>query len=103
MYVKAIIILCIIIGILILYLFFRGSSNRSRVSDDRDSVDNIGDGIKAARESNSRTKSELDKLSINTKSAIKRTADIKQNNDNARTGVRTALDILKQAKDRDNN
>ena len=102
MYVKAIIILCAVIILVIIYLFFRGSSNRSRVQSDREIVDGIRDSVEKSRNSINRTKSDLDKLSINSESAIKRTDDIKQNNDNARTGIKSALEILREAKNRDN-
>ena len=102
MYVKAIIILCIVIIILVIYLSCRGRSNRSRVPGNKNIINGLKEGVAATRQSVDRIESGLEDLSVNNKSAIKRTEDIKQHNNNAREGIDKALGILEAAKNRDN-
>lgn len=73
----------------IISIIFRSHFNRSGIRDSDESIDNIGDGIKSADETNNR--------------ARKVTGDIKSNNTTAKTGIRTAKDILERAKKRSDN
>lgn len=95
MYVKAIIILCAVIAILVLYLLFRGRSNGSGVQSDRDIVD----GLKDSNRESSKINSEL---AGNSESRRDLTEQIAEDNRNAGSGIDEALGILKRAKERDN-
>lgn len=86
MYVKAIIILCLIVGILLLCLFVRGRSNGSGISDDSDIVDKL--------------KERIDDASKIYRESGEATSDIKRHNREAGTGLDEALEILRRAKDR---
>ena len=102
MYVKAIIILFVIAGIAIIFLLSRSNTNRSGIRDDKANLDNIRSGVGATRDSVDRIESGIEDLSVNNRSAIKRTEDIKQHNTSARKGIDKALGILEQAKNRNN-
>ena len=95
MYVKAIIILCIIIILLVVYLSCRGRTNGSGIQDDRDSVDKLRNGTKSATDINNTLKG-------NTETGQDITGDIEQHNTNARSGIGKALDILRKARNRNN-
>ena len=102
MHVETIIIVLIVIVIALIYLLSRGNADKPGIRDNKASLDKLSSGSTAARESIDRIKSDFDKLSVNTESAIKRTEDISQNNTDAAAGISNALDILERAKDRDN-
>jgi hypothetical protein len=88
MYVKTIIILVAIIGILVLYLLLRGRSNGSTVRDNNDSIDKLKTETGSARDTNNKSR--------------KVTGDIRTYNNEARAGIDEAINILKEAKDRSN-
>ncbi|MCP4268999.1 MAG: hypothetical protein GY777_26070, partial [Candidatus Brocadiaceae bacterium] len=88
-----IIIIAVIIVIIVAIIIIGNRFNRRRVRRDNESFDNIGQSVSDTRKANKRLKSGIEKLNINNKSARKRTSDIKQNNRNARDGIKTAKDV----------
>ena len=95
MYVKAIIILCMVVIVLLMFLFGRGRTNGSGIQDNRDGVDKLRNGTTAAKDINS-------KLRTTAENRQSTAGEIKRNNTAARSGVRKALDILTAAEHRDN-
>ena len=100
MYEKLTLILLAIIGVFILYLTFRGRSNRSGIQDSKGSIDNIERGTTGLQESNKRVESGLEQLSENLGNAEGRVDHIEENLGNAERGIESALGILERAKDR---
>jgi hypothetical protein len=90
MYVKAIIILCIVIICLVLYLFFKGQTNRRSVPGNKDIVNKLKDTTRSASGINSTLKG-------NTEAGQDLASDIGQNNTDARKGIDNALRILEEA------
>ena len=95
MYVKA----CVVIGLIILVIIainiLRRNINGRRVSDDSDSIDGIQ---KRNRESEAINSG----LAANAGARREATRKISENNSNAGSGIDDALGILKKAKDRNN-
>ena len=96
-----IIFICSVIAILIfLIALLRRNSDGRGVRNDIDSARKINTGLGSIRDSQQRVKTGLGKLRENNKSARERTEDIGRHNKSAKTGIRSAIDILKNAKKR---
>ena len=97
----------IILGVLAVLIFIiairRDNSNRSGIQDNINRVRKIRDGIDKAGESNNQTSEHLETLGNNNRDAQGRTEDIKRNNQSAKSGIRSAIEILKRAKKRSEN
>ena len=92
------------IAILIfLITVFRRDSNRRRIQHDIDRTGKIRVSFDRLRESNQRTAEHLETLRKDNKDAQRRTDNISRNNQTAKTGIRSTIDILKNAKKRSNN
>ena len=92
----------IVIGIFV-FTVFRSGSNGRRMDDDIDRARKISTGLGTIGDSQDRVEEELDKLEKNNSDAQGRADDIGQHNKYAKTGILSAIDILKRAKDRSNN
>ena len=97
----------IIIALLAVIIFIaaiRGSgSNRRRISDDIDRAGRINTGLGKLGDSERRTKEGLEELEKNNSDAQRRSDDISKHNKSSKNGIRSAIDILKNAKNRTNN
>ena len=89
----------IIFGIAI----FRGSADRSGVRDNLEHARTINSGLGSLRESQDRVEDGLDRLGKNNSDAQGRADDIGRHNQSAKSGIRSAIDILKNAKNRKPN
>ena len=97
----------IIIGLIAIIIFIAairgGGSNRRRISDDIDRAGRINTGLGNLGESQQRTEEGLDELGKNNSDAQRRSDDISKHNKSTKNGIRSAIDILKNAKNRTNN
>ena len=94
------IVLGIIAVIIFAIAFLRGRSDRPGIRDNIERAGRIGKGIDQAGESNSRIESGLEELGEVNKSAQGWVENISKHNKAAKTGIRSAIDILKNAKKR---
>ncbi len=94
----------IVLGIIAIIIFaiaiFRRNTDRSGIRDNIERAERIRKGIDQAGKSNSRIESGLEELGKVNKSAQGRVEDISKHNKAAKTGIRSAIDILKNAKKR---
>ena len=98
------IIITAIIAILIFGIaVFRRNINRSGVRHDIGRARKISTGLGSIGDSQNRVKEGLKKLGENNKDAQGRTDDIGRHNKSAKIGIRSAIDILKNAKKRSDN
>ena len=97
----------IITGILAIIIFgiaiFRGNSDRRGVRDNLEHARTINTGLGSIGESQDRVEEGLDKLGENNSDAQRRADDIGRHNQSAKSGIRSAIDILKNAKNRKPN
>ena len=97
----------IITGIIAIIIFliavFRGNSDRRGIRHNIDSARKISTGLGTIGDSQNRVKKRLGELRENNNSARRRTEDISKHNKSAKTGIRSAIDILKNAKKRSDN
>lgn len=92
------------IAILIfLIAVFRGNSDRSGIRNDIKRARKISTGLGTIGDSQDRIKAGLEELRENSKSARERTEDIGRHNKTAKTGIKSAIEILKRAKKRTDN
>ena len=99
-----IIFICSAVAILIFCIaIFRRDSDGSGMGNDIRRAEEIRDGLDRAGDSNQRTKTGLEELGKNNQSAQGRADDIGRHNQSAKAGIRSAIDILKRAKNRKSN
>lgn len=99
-----IIFICSALAILIFgIVIFRGNSDRRGIRNDIDSARRISTGLGTIGDSNQRTKAGLEELGEVNKSAQGRTDNISKHNKSAKTGIKSAIEILKRAKNRSND
>ena len=101
MNVTTIIFICISV-ILAVILLFRGNSNRSRISRDKESIDRFRTGVDEGNESNKRTEERLDQLRKDYNSIGDRAENSGENIQEARRGIKKAIGILERAEKRNN-
>jgi hypothetical protein len=94
----------IIAGIIAIAIFiinvFRSRSDGIGVSDNNDSPQKFRRRIESLRDTNIEIGNGLEKLGDNNQSAQTTTADIKRHNQSAKSGIRTAIEIMEDAKNR---
>ncbi len=98
--IKSIALTIAIVAVSILAVILRSRSNGSGIQSDIDRAGRISDGVGELGESNSRIGAGLEELRENNNAALERTDDIRQDNIKASTGIQSAIDILKKAKER---
>ena len=91
--IKSIALGIAIIAVTVLAVILRCNSDRSGIQSDIDRAGRIEDGVRELGESEQRIKEHLN-------DAEGRSDDISKHNKTAKTGIQSAIDILKAAKER---
>ncbi|MCK5613993.1 hypothetical protein KAR91_69665 [Candidatus Pacearchaeota archaeon] len=101
--IKSIALAVAIVAVTILAIILRSRPDGSGVAGDIDRAGRIGDSVDELAAGSDRTREGLEELQQNNNDALGRADNIRQNNRKAATGVRSAIEILKAAKERTDN
>ncbi len=98
--IKSIALAVAIVAVGILAVVLRRNSDGSGVADDSERIGEIQDGLESLGDSQQRIEAGLDNLEQHNQDAQGRSEDISGYNQSAQTGIQSAIDILKKAKER---